>query len=1153
MDGKKYRANLTQVCSLLACIAVVCNCSVSVASAEGNPGTSGDREQSQSGEHLRSPRPGSALRSKASSSSKESCSASHSQGVDRPLMVLSTVDGKVLALDIRNAGQQQWSMDAGIGPLLSSSISQFEVTGPEGVYKVIPSLNGGLFRWDGENLEAVPFTAETLLGASFKLNEETMVVGGKEITTIGINARTGELHYICGSGGCQIYGDEAADDQDIIVIQRTRQTVRAVDQRTGSEKWNFSVGQHEVSFLQGMRPSKDTDDEEEDGVVCEMDDEHGYDFDEIPSVKVDMGAKTVFAVGGTSGRQLLWSHELESCIANAWTIHNGVVTQVDLFQPVTLGLTSENEPQMTPFFADHAYPMLYIGTHKNQLYVQPSPNTQSDVSQAAWAAHRGHANPQDGSLIAPRVRWRPYAYTSVSRTPLIVAGKNEENLQASDGGDRRSEVTAWNQYPFDSGYYLLHQLSPMHTMNQNERQPFESNESEDVGLEILFSVSVWTWWREIFATSVLLAIGMQIFFHFVLKPRRRRRFEAAEKEVNKGEEKEEEQWDVMASPEPVTNVESPAHEYRSRYLTDFEHMECLGKGGFGIVFRAKNKVDENRYAVKRITLPNREEARDKVLREARTLAILDHSGIVRYFNSWLEEPPLGWQDSHDKKFVGDVLTSNDVLSSIGTPAFFNKNSELVRNREQLLQQTGGKTSMDLSFEPSILKTRESPVLRGEVSSDDDNSSNSSRKERVNQKGDNNGDGVVSDILFPGAVNNLSGGFTIGSDFEESGSFSIVFQGTELDDSRNLQRTRSMASDSGEMTPMNISSLDSERMSNRSTDDTSLNTTIDEPFQQYASGTKGIRDLDRTESFQIVFEDSGCSDQPRFSDSTSSGLTYSDTTESSKHSGTTTSNTHHEVIQDMEGAPCHDEEHLGASAPHSSQLSRTHASAVVATKVPKIYLYIQMQLCRKETLKDWLSTNTLSRDRNKVLHIFQQIMEAVNYVHGCGMIHRDLKPSNIFFSLDGKVKVGDFGLVTAIDTGMEDTPDETDGPSGHLHTGKVGTQLYMSPEQVTGQNYDHKVDIFSLGLIFFELFHPFSTQMERIMVMCQAKKQNFPPRYTKELPLECKFAKWLMSHEADLRPDSDEISESPIYRDLYEDFVPPSTHNMRYRGISNSSR
>lgn len=92
-----------------------------------------------------------------------------------------------------------------------------------------------------------------------------------------------------------------------------------------------------------------------------------------------------------------------------------------------------------------------IGKHKDQLYVQPSPNTNSEISQAAWAAQRGQANPQDGSLTAPRVRWRPYAYTSVSRTPTIVAAKNEENLQAAgnkDKGESNRDVSVWNQYPF---------------------------------------------------------------------------------------------------------------------------------------------------------------------------------------------------------------------------------------------------------------------------------------------------------------------------------------------------------------------------------------------------------------------------------------------------------------------------------------------------------------------------------------------------------------------------------------------------------------------------------------------------------------------------------------------------------------------------------
>lgn len=81
--------------------------------------------------------------------------------------------------------------------------------------------------------------------------------------------------------------------------------------------------------------------------------------------------------------------------------------------------------------------------------------------------------------------------------------------------------------------------------------------------------------------------------------------------------------------------ESTSHSgehYTSRFQTDFELMQCLGRGGFGVVFEAKNKLDENRYAIKRITLPNKESSRQRVLREARTLASCEHQNIVRYFH-----------------------------------------------------------------------------------------------------------------------------------------------------------------------------------------------------------------------------------------------------------------------------------------------------------------------------------------------------------------------------------------------------------------------------------------------------------------------------------------------------------------------------------------
>ena len=89
----------------------------------------------------------------------------------------------------------------------------------------------------------------------------------------------------------------------------------------------------------------------------------------------------------------------------------------------------------------------------------------------------------------------------------------------------------------------------------------------------------------------------------------------------------------------------PFSQVWSRYLSDFEPKECLGRGGFGVVFESKNKYDDIHYAVKRIRLPGGEERRKKVKREVRVLAKLEHKNIVRYFSSWEESPPLGWQVS----------------------------------------------------------------------------------------------------------------------------------------------------------------------------------------------------------------------------------------------------------------------------------------------------------------------------------------------------------------------------------------------------------------------------------------------------------------------------------------------------------------------------
>jgi len=200
------------------------------------------------------------------------------------------------------------------------------------------------------------------------------------------------------------------------------------------------------------------------------------------------------------------------------------------------------------------------------------------------------------------------------------------------------------------------------------------------------------------------------------------------------------------------------------------------------------------------------------------------------------------------------------------------------------------------------------------------------------------------------------------------------------------------------------------------------------------------------------------------------------------------------------------------------------NTMVKSQKQKSFMYIVMQLCLKDTLRDWLRINT-ERNREGVFSIFSQICAGVEYVHNRNLVHRDLKPSNIYFSTDGIIKIGDFGLVTDGELGQgsgdsHHTPSHSRGGDCQ-HTDQVGTQTYMSPEQLLQKPYNHKVDIFSMGLIFLELLMPFSTQMERLNVLSDAKKDKFPtslPYMSNERQLLTR----MLHKRPDLRPEAREI-------------------------------
>ena len=101
----------------------------------------------------------------------------------------------------------------------------------------------------------------------------------------------------------------------------------------------------------------------------------------------------------------------------------------------------------------------------------------------------------------------------------------------------------------------------------------------------------------------------------------------------------------------------------------------------------------------------------------------------------------------------------------------------------------------------------------------------------------------------------------------------------------------------------------------------------------------------------------------------------------------------------------------------------------------------------------------------------QVTEALETAHRSGIIHRDLKPANIMRRSDHLVKVLDFGIAKRVLPASDEDPTTFKTAEGVI----VGTVRYMSPEQLRGDLLDHRTDVFSLGLVLFELLtgeHPF---------------------------------------------------------------------------------
>ncbi|CAB4004207.1 eukaryotic translation initiation factor 2-alpha kinase 1-like [Paramuricea clavata] len=450
----------------------------------------------------------------------------------------------------------------------------------------------------------------------------------------------------------------------------------------------------------------------------------------------------------------------------------------------------------------------------------------------------------------------------------------------------------------------------------------------------------------------------------------------------------------------------------SRYKEEFQELEKLGKGGFGSVYKVKNRLDGREYAVKKVYLSEKDLPNCfKVLREVKVLAQLRHPNVVGYQSAWLES-----------------VTSENTMST---------------NVPRISTHPG--RLMDLDSHSNIFHRADSQESDG------------------------------SHIVFKTSDTSFDGDSSVGHNEAVASPPTSPgnFKGPLLSPCNSL---------------MSMNSLGIQR----SASDANL-----ERFTNSKSYKKSHLHL-------------------------------------------------------------HIPNNIKKSHNYSKESDSSNTGDSINGKGFGIVLFIQMELC-DITLRQWLLernqeliNNGGQVNRKENMNIFKQIAVGVNYIHSQGLIHRDLKPSNIFLhrdkryddSYEYRVKIGDFGLART-DLFRADPPNGTeftsliepltplfpgDSPSvasPSSQTLGVGTCTYASPEQLHNKEYCFKVDIYSLGIVLFEFFQPFNTDMEKHKCIKDLRKGVVPHEFRQLWPEQTDLILLMMAKDPENRPTADDIVSMDI--------------------------
>jgi serine/threonine protein kinase len=452
-----------------------------------------------------------------------------------------------------------------------------------------------------------------------------------------------------------------------------------------------------------------------------------------------------------------------------------------------------------------------------------------------------------------------------------------------------------------------------------------------------------------------------------------------------------------------------------KFQNSFKKMQTIGKGSFGKVFLAKHLLEYQDYAIKQIKLkltPKGELFTNNFQKEIRAMAVLQNKNVVRFFTSWMEEDI----DSKQPKskvtslFKGNIINEDSLKLSVRKNSLENKESEFGTS---LLSDTQNLEWLQKRFAP----TSEDARSQGRSSFNEGVSTQLSRFNLKNSKV--KGELSQPSSIIEGMKKAESGKVICGQDEKRTPKISES-ENESLSETSNGS-TDSNDSNSSSSSDDNRFTLDYEVSENSDTD---LLITFDAPvppvnivsdtklFSKKKNSNIDISSkLNQDKSyFPKVLNNRKDSKTPQMSGiekMPSDGL-LSDILENS--------------VSDIATASQINKTRKSLTLISSSRILNKSQDKYSKEQSKSINLYIQMEYCANGSLSKFLKANKQITS-GEICLIFTEILNGLIYIHKKGFIHRDLKPGNIFISKNGVIKIGDFGLITYIESDKLDKLEE----------------------------------------------------------------------------------------------------------------------------------